>query len=497
MIKKFILSLLIVVQLFASTLVLAVPAMAAEEAGPWHDQTFGQWYSKVYDEDNPDEIFGERYTTAQVQWIIYGLLSFLLRLPVEGNEAPLNCLIGSDKDISECIPLIEEALDKLNDLIGSESLSNQGVAYIFNSRPMSGVGYLKQKLSNLGLVKEVQAQGFGFGAVQPIQELWSLSRDISFAFLAIVVVVIAFMIMFRMKISPQVVISIQSALPKIALSIFLISFSYAIAGLFIDLMYVLVGIVSLFFARLSSFSAIEIFSGIATDYNILGQMLRYWMNFVFASLAAIVSNGFLGALPSLLLFVFSIFSYILLMWYGIKTIILLLKTYVMILLQIIIAPFYMLLGAINPNFGFSSWAKSFMANLAVYPMMILLLLLSFFFLEQGTSWGSTFWQFKKDLIGTTVWTPPLTFGNDWGEGTLVWLIVSFSIIVMIPKTVEVVQGLISGKPIAFGSAIGEAAQSVTNTAKGATSWAVASREEGLGRSTTIGSVLRTLGIIKR
>src|SRR5258708_14361646 len=57
------------------------------------------------------------------------------------------------------------------------------------------------------------------------------------------------MIMFRVKISPQVVVSVQSALPKIAIALVLVTFSYAIAGFLIDIMYVFVGLFSLVFSR--------------------------------------------------------------------------------------------------------------------------------------------------------------------------------------------------------------------------------------------------------
>src|SRR3990172_12628792 len=57
--------------------------------------------------------------------------------------------------------------------------------------------------------------------------------------LAFVMIVIGFLIMFRRQIDPHTVISIQNALPRIVLTLILITFSYAIVGLLIDLMYVI------------------------------------------------------------------------------------------------------------------------------------------------------------------------------------------------------------------------------------------------------------------
>ena len=58
--------------------------------------------------------------------------------------------------------------------------------------------------------------------------------------LVIVLIAIGFMVMFRMKMNPQTVISVENALPKIVVSMILITFSFAIAGLLIDLMYIMI-----------------------------------------------------------------------------------------------------------------------------------------------------------------------------------------------------------------------------------------------------------------
>ena len=80
--KKSIASLLIAVVLLSSFLTFfATPAKAGLKevfgTGPWHYQSLAQYYVKVHDKDNPDEVFGERYTTAQVDWIIWSVLMWL------------------------------------------------------------------------------------------------------------------------------------------------------------------------------------------------------------------------------------------------------------------------------------------------------------------------------------------------------------------------------------------------------------------------------------
>ena len=64
---KFLKFLGVFVFLFA---VFAIPIKAE---GPWYNQTPDQFAKKVMDKSNPDAIFGERYTFAQINWIINSL----------------------------------------------------------------------------------------------------------------------------------------------------------------------------------------------------------------------------------------------------------------------------------------------------------------------------------------------------------------------------------------------------------------------------------------
>jgi len=109
--------------------------------------------------------------------------------------------------------------------------------------PASGVMWAYEGLQNAGFVpKTMAAEGIGFAAIKPFSNLWKIFRDLSYMLLVIVLIAIGFMIMFRAKINPQTVISVENALPKIVISLILITFSFAIAGFIIDLMYVIIGI---------------------------------------------------------------------------------------------------------------------------------------------------------------------------------------------------------------------------------------------------------------
>ena len=51
------------------------------------------------------------------------------------------------------------------------------------------------------------------------------------------------MVMFRANISPQAVATVQDSLPRIVIALVLVTFSYAIVGLMIDLMFVILNII--------------------------------------------------------------------------------------------------------------------------------------------------------------------------------------------------------------------------------------------------------------
>lgn len=113
----------------------------------------------------------------------------------------------------------------------------------FMNPPASGVYWAYDGLQKAGfLPKTYAAEGVGFAAIKPYANLWKIFRDLSYMILVIILIAIGFMIMFRMKMNPQTVISVENALPKIIVSLILITFSFAIAGFLIDLMYVIIAI---------------------------------------------------------------------------------------------------------------------------------------------------------------------------------------------------------------------------------------------------------------
>lgn len=67
-----------------------------------------------------------------------------------------------------------------------------------------------------------------------VTKYWSACRNIAYALLTLVLVIFGFLIMLRQNVEPRVTMTISNALPRIATALVLITFSFAISGLIID-----------------------------------------------------------------------------------------------------------------------------------------------------------------------------------------------------------------------------------------------------------------------
>jgi hypothetical protein len=495
--KKLTLSFLASLIIFQS-FALYSPVKAA---GQWYDSDPLTWFIKVYDTQTsqPQEIFGERYTAAQVQWVIYSLIV----IPINAifNSEFTACLLNAvvnNSPIQPCLLIpafgnnIKAFLDLINEVIttnpsteplagGQTSKLAFLASTITQAKPVSGVTYFSNMINRASLVPEVQAQaGYGYGAISILQPMWGKTRDIAYALLIFVAIIMAFMIMMRTKISPQAVITVQTAIPKLIGAIILITFSYAIAGLMIDIMYVVIGLI----ATIASSTPDEVASIYKTLTDGPGGTGLFGLGMLYSFLVPLFVAVSLSGLPTsitsfqLFLVLFMVIFLILaivLIFAFLKIWMMLIKTLVSVYLQIIFAPFYILGGAVTGALGFGQWLKDLAGNLAVFPAVGILFLFSFTFLN--AVYQSAIGQFPEPVRGylseifnrmfgtisfgsigavpTEGWAPPY-LGLGASSGNFMMIMVSVGIILLIPKVADIIKSFMSGRPFAYGSAIGEA-----------------------------------------
>jgi len=475
--KKLLVSILLACFLLISFTVSV--ARAQEEPRPWYNPDFADFVLRVFDPDNPTEIFGERYTYAQVAWIGHSLTIIandeeVSRCLAEGKSGNLemvrDCLnvivpslIGNQQENTESPD--QSSLPSLGPIL---TLAAVGDSFSTN-HPASGVQYLADAASRLHIIPEARAQGYGFRNLQPIQSLWKATSNIAYFLMVLVFVAIAFMIMFRVKISPQTVITIQSALPRLILVLILIAFSYAIAGLVIDLSYVVVAAVGVCVKSVGTdISYLDL--GRLIQEMIGGpSLLAICLSLLIAATvplvggAAIIGAGYamgagavvgaiMGLVMLLLIFIALLVAVIRIVWLQVKT-------FINLLLLIIAGPLILLLGAFPGFGGIGSWLKNLLANAAVYPTIIIMLFLSHYFfwatvpLKLGPFSSSGLDLF--DLSNNTISSDLISLPGFWGSPALVGFLVSLVILFLVPSAGNLIRSLIEGKPFPFGAAIGE------------------------------------------
>src|SRR5260221_5595388 len=131
------------------------------------------------------------------------------------------------------------------------SLSNAIVA-MYNP-PTSTREYLASVGQSLGIASPAYAQssvpGSGNGIIKPVLQMWQVMRNLAYLLFTLIFLVVGFMIMFRRKLNPQTVTNIQNALPGLVIGLILVTFSYFLAALMIDLTFVAMQLLGQVFAQ--------------------------------------------------------------------------------------------------------------------------------------------------------------------------------------------------------------------------------------------------------
>jgi len=364
------------------------------------------------------------------------------------------------------------------------------IGFAFKSPPISSSDYLaslRQNMTKHGIVQPVYAQspGYGFQNLLPVLPIWKAFRNVAYFVFILVFVLYGFMIMFRMKIDPQNVATFQTAIPKILLTLLIITFAYAIAGFLVDIMFVVFNLI------LSVFQA----SGIITDVNNpaiwagsgQGGVLISWVistvvsvGTVPASLISVLANipEWVGFLTSIILGPFSIILQIIIIFAIIysyaKLIYKLFEAYITVIIQVIFSPIILLQDVMPGSQAFGGWVRNIVANLSVFPVTMVMFLLAYIFMMQpllaavgsipligplagsATSWAT---GVNPLLAGSYGLNLPLigAFGTGVGatSSSAILSVIGFFIILMASKYVDMVRDALKVPPFKYGTAMGE------------------------------------------
>ncbi|MFH1967226.1 MAG: hypothetical protein ABIJ03_01845, partial [Patescibacteria group bacterium] len=255
----------------------------------------------------------------------------------------------------------------------------------------SSTTYVADVLNSAHIATPAYAQGLGFASLDPILPLWKNFRNLAYLFFVVIFIVIGFMIMFRSKIGGQTAVTAQQAIPQVVISLLFVTFSYAVAGLLIDAMYIvmilLLGIFGETFgegnSNILSYNILNLFgvlwkagpANIGRNMDIAGTFLE---GFAGDTGAVGTVLGFLtGLMLTLLLAVAVLIG-------SVRLFFELLKSYASIVLSVVTSPIILMTGAIPGKNVFVPWVKDLIGNLLPFPTVLLVVIMFYQFTAMGS-----------------------------------------------------------------------------------------------------------------
>jgi len=255
----------------------------------------------------------------------------------------------------------------------------------------SSTTYVADVLDSAHIASPAYAQGLGFASLDPILPLWKNFRNLAYLFFVVIFIVIGFMIMFRSKIGGQTAVTAQQAIPQVVISLLFVTFSYAIAGLLIDAMYILMILLLGIFGETFGDSNTNIL-----NYNIINLFGMLWRagpanidaNIDLSTMfldgfmssnanAATTVLGFLGGLLLTLLLAVAVLIGSVRLFFE------LLKSYASIVLSVVTSPIQLMLGAIPGKNVFVPWIKDLIGNLLPFPTVLVVIVMFYQFTAMG------------------------------------------------------------------------------------------------------------------
>jgi len=388
---------------------------------------------------------------------------------------------------SECNPNCPKGVSFQRSAVAG--LSTTALA-MYQNPPAETKTYIADVGRTLGFMPKVHAQGIGFSGLSALLDLWKAFRNIAYALLAIILIVVGFMVMFRKKIDPKTVVTVQNAIPRIVIALLLVTFSYAIVGVMIDLMYLAIVLivsvvtgaagpalgqsVSLFTTGGSCIGAgtgvaVETGSGTATTQQVsavlfnggIGGLLQFFMGSGFQAwddIAAMLTGGFdpkttaayfivpglIGALvgggkglftglasaPILL----TLIILIVLIFGFIRLVFMLIDAYINIIISLLTAPFHLMMEAVPGTNAFANWFKNLLSKIIVFPITAVLLLVAAVLTSQN--------------VATKIWAPPMlsSGGGSFGMAGIIGL----GMLLVIPTVIAGIQKGLKAEPLVPG-----------------------------------------------
>jgi len=307
--------------------------------------------------------------------------------------------------------------------------------------------YVADLLDSVNIAKPAYAQGLGYGSLNPILNLWKTFRNIAYTFYVFLFIVIGFLIMFRKKVG-SAAITAQQAIPSIIISLLFVTFSYAIAGVLIDgmyvIMYLIVGMFQVTFTNNADIINFDIFSlswtfmkNGAYDGNALGRnLIEDFINNILSKDTLVGDAfGWIGGITVGLVIAVAVLIG------SFKLFFELLKSYATIVLSVVVAPVQLMMGALPGNDPFVPWLKNMIANLAAFPVVLMVAVMYYVFTDGTVAQSGGF-------------MPPFLVGR--GQAGAIANLMGLAILLAMPEIVKEIKKKL-GATEGFGGMVVNAA----------------------------------------
>lgn len=442
--------------------------------------------------------------------IILHALEFLIGEQQDTGNAVIQKIFDKLQEIQKnqsqsASPNLLSSIKTINQTIADNSTKDSLVSGIskliaipFSNPPAQTSQYIASVKNNMArhkivqptYAKDTQGGGYGFNGLAGFLPFWRIFRNISYFIFVLLFLVYGFMIMFRVKINPQTSVNIQQALPKLIVTLFLITFSYAIVGLMFDLIWLL------FFV---GFSAFETFGAFGIKWfpdkfdpstygnlptNLASGRAGLLASWFWNTLVAYTSGipGALGAISGLPTSISILSTLLLAPFLGIvvgiilliatliaygKLFFTLISSYISVIINLIFAPLILLGNVFPGSNAVGNWLRNTFANLIVFPVISFFLLLSYLFMVQP--FLSLFRKFSPTALDhAAVARVPVLFPYQLGGSAGIYALVGLGLLFMAPKYVDMIKDALQVEPFKYGTGLGRDFQAAAKLSKGGT-----------------------------
>ncbi len=352
----------------------------------------------------------------------------------------------------------------------------QLIAFLYTQPPASTGEFLAYTFNRAGLIPKTYAQGITYSRLLPILPIWRAFRDIAYILLSIVMLFIGLMIMFRSKVNPQTIANVENTIPKLVVTMILIAFSFPIASLIIDFMYVLIAAGIGVIGNINEISDPNVAKAIA-DFTTggLGVLIKRTLapalefsnigtavggavavggttiaglgigmsavsgigllafpiiGLIAAGISGTAADGgnfFINALSP----IFVLLILVVLFFNIFKIFFMLLNAYIQILISIILSPLILLVNAVPGQNTLSSWIKGLLSNMLTFVVTAVMLYLAY--------------GIASLVQNQNFWVPPMLVQSGIPQISIG--LISLGIVLLIPQVVAKVKGIFGTKPM--------------------------------------------------